>query len=99
MTDLTALKPMESSSDLDSPDVQGTTEDEHAQERASNSNEIELVLTLQRFLRDQGEAYSEAAIRDLPATPSATFSPAEMVSVLRAIGYVASFGNISANDL
>ena len=99
MTDLTALKPMENSSDLDSADVQGTTEDEHALESASNSNEIELVLTLQRFLRDQGEAYSEAAIRDLPATPSATFSPAEMVSVLREIGYVASFGNISADDL
>jgi ATP-binding cassette subfamily C protein LapB len=57
------------------------------------------VLTLQRFLRDQGEAYSEAAIRDLPATSSNTFSPAEMVSVLREIGYVASFGRISANNL
>jgi hypothetical protein len=28
MTDLTALKPMENSSDIDSADVQGTTEDE-----------------------------------------------------------------------
>ena len=99
MTDLTASKPMKHSADVDSADAQGIPEGEHAVENASNSSESELVLTLQRFLRDQGEAYSEAAIRDLPATPSATFSPAEMVSVLREIGYVASFGNISANDL
>ena len=110
MTDLTASKPMEQSADpmeqsadpmeqsadIDSADAQGVTEGERAVENASNSSESELVLTLQRFLRDQGEAYSEAAIRDLPATPSPTFSPAEMVSVLREIGYVASFGNISA---
>ena len=99
MTDLTASKPMKHSADVDSADAQGIPEGEHAVENASNSSESELVLTLQRFLRDQGEAYSEAAIRDLPATPSATFSPAEMVSVLREIGYVASFGNISTNNL
>ncbi|WP_298679339.1 type I secretion system permease/ATPase [uncultured Lentibacter sp.] len=58
-----------------------------------------LVQTLQRFLRDQGEAYSEAAIRDLPAEPGESFTPAEMVSVLREIGQVASFGEIPAKTL
>ena len=52
-------------------------------EQGSKSVETALVQTLQRFLRDQGETYSEAAIRDLPANPSVAFSPAEMVSVLR----------------
>ena len=83
----------------DSAESQSTTEENTPVGNATNSTESELVLTLQRFLRDQGEAYSEAAIRDLPATPSATFSPAEMVSVLREIGYVASFGQYLANNL
>ncbi|WP_347864347.1 ABC transporter transmembrane domain-containing protein [Planktomarina sp.] len=99
MTDLTASKPLDHSADEADVDPQGVTDGERAVEDTSNSTESELVLTLQRFLRDQGEAYSEAAIRDLPATSSNTFSPAEMVSVLREIGYVASFGRISANNL
>ena len=37
MTDLTALKPMENSSDIDGADVQGTTEDERTVETASNT--------------------------------------------------------------
>ena len=99
MTDLTASPPMERSADETDVDSQATTDDERAKEDKAKATESELVLTLQRFLRDQGEAYSEAAIRDLPANPSSTFSPAEMVSVLREIGYVASFGRISANNL
>ena len=99
MTDLTASKPLDHSADEADVDPQGVTDGERAVEYTSNSTESELVLTLQRFLRDQGEAYSEAAIRDLTATSSNTFSPAEMVSVLREIGYVASFGRISANNL
>ena len=99
MTDLTASTPMERSADETDVDSQTTTDDERAIEDKAKATESELVLTLQRFLRDQGEAYSEAAIRDLPANPSSTFSPAEMVSVLREIGYVASFGRISANNL
>ena len=99
MTDLTASKPLDHSADEADVDPQGVTDGERAVEDTSNSTESELVLTLQRFLRDQGEAYSEAAIRDLTATSSNTFSPAEMVSVLREIGYVASFGRISANNL
>ena len=65
----------------------------------SKSVDTALVQTLQRFLRDQGETYSEAAIRDLPANPSVAFSPAEMVSVLREIGHIASFGEIPAKKL
>ena len=99
MTDLTASTPMERSADETSVESQTTTDDDRAIEDKAKATESELVLTLQRFLRDQGEAYSEAAIRDLPANPSSTFSPAEMVSVLREIGYVASFGRISANNL
>ena len=99
MTDLTASTPMERSADETDVDSQTTTDDDRAIEDKTKATESELVLTLQRFLRDQGEAYSEAAIRDLPANPSSTFSPAEMVSVLREIGYVASFGRISANNL
>jgi ABC-type bacteriocin/lantibiotic exporter with double-glycine peptidase domain len=99
MTDLTASTPMERSADETDVDSQTTTDDDRAIEDKAKATESELVLTLQRFLRDQGEAYSEAAIRDLPANPSSTFSPAEMVSVLREIGYVASFGRISANNL
>ena len=99
MTDLTASTPMERSADETSVESQTTTDDDRAIENKAKATESELVLTLQRFLRDQGEAYSEAAIRDLPANPSSTFSPAEMVSVLREIGYVASFGRISANNL
>ena len=99
MTDLTASTPMERSADETYVDSQTTTDDDRAIEDKAKATESELVLTLQRFLRDQGEAYSEAAIRDLPANPSSTFSPAEMVSVLREIGYVASFGRISANNL
>ena len=68
-------------------------------EQESKSVETALVQTLQRFLRDQGETYSEAAIRDLPANPSLAFSAAEMVSVLREIGHIASFGAISAKNL
>ena len=75
------------------------TEGDRAMGDTSKSTESDLVLTLQRFLRDQGEAYSEAAIRDLPARPSSTFSPAEMVSVLREIGYIASFGRVSVNNV
>ena len=99
MTDLTASTPMERSADETDVVSQTTTNDDRAIEDKAKATESELVLTLQRFLRDQGEAYSEAAIRDLPANPSSTFSPAEMVSVLREIGYVASFGRISANNL
>jgi ATP-binding cassette subfamily C protein LapB len=99
MTDLTASTPMERSADETNVDSQAAADDERAIEDKAKATESELVLTLQRFLRDQGEAYSEAAIRDLPANPSSTFSPAEMVSVLREIGYVASFGRISANNL
>jgi len=104
MTDLTASNPREPNADEADGDPQGVTpqgatEGAPAVEDSSKSIESELVLTLQRFLRDQGEAYSEAAIRDLPATPSTAFSPAEMVSVLREIGYVASFGRISVNNL
>ena len=68
-------------------------------EQGSKSDETALVQTLQRFLRDQGETYSEAAIRDLPANPSVAFSPAEIVSVLREIGHIASFGDIPAKNL
>jgi ATP-binding cassette subfamily C protein LapB len=68
-------------------------------EGATQSTENNLVLTLQRFLRDTGETYSEAAIRDLPANGSVVFSPVEMVSVFREIGYVASFGTIPAKKL
>ena len=99
MTDLTVSKSNEHSADEADVEQESVTDGERALEIAAKAAESKLVLTLQRFLRDQGEAYSEAAIRDLPATPSATFSPAEMVSVLREIGYVASFGNISANNL
>ena len=99
MTDLTVSKSNEHSADEADVEQESVTDGERALEIAAKAAESKLVLTLQRFLRDQGEAYSEAAIRDLPATPSTTFSPAEMVSVLREIGYVASFGNISANNL
>ena len=99
MTDLTVSKSNEHSADEADVEQESVTDGERALEIAAKAAESKLVLTLQRFLRDQGEAYSEAAIRDLPASPSATFSPAEMVSVLREIGYVASFGNISANNL
>ena len=68
-------------------------------EDATRSAENNLVLTLQRFLRDSGETYSEAAIRDLPANGSDVFSPVEMVSVLRELGYVASFGTTPAKKL
>ena len=68
-------------------------------EDATRSVENNLVLTVQRFLRDSGETYSEAAIRDLPANGSDVFSPVEMVSVLRELGYVASFGTIPAKKI
>jgi ATP-binding cassette subfamily C protein LapB len=68
-------------------------------EDATRSVENNLVLTVQRFLRDSGETYSEAAIRDLPANGSDVFSPVEMVSVFREIGYVASFGSIPAKKI
>jgi ATP-binding cassette subfamily C protein LapB len=68
-------------------------------EGTTQSIENNLVLTVQRFLRDTGETYSEAAIRDLPANGSGVFSAVEMVSVFREIGYVASFGTIPAKKL
>ena len=68
-------------------------------EDATRSAENNLVLTLQRFLRDSGETYSEAAIRDLPANGSDVFSPVEMVSVFREVGFVASFGSIPAKKI
>jgi len=73
MTDLTASKPMERSADETDVERKRTTDDERAIEDKAKATESELVLTLQRFLRDQGEAYSEAAIRDLPATQAARF--------------------------
>ena len=62
-------------------------------------DETALVQTLQRLLRDQGETYSEAAIRDLPANPGEEFTPSQAVSTLREIGHVASFGKIPAETL
>lgn len=87
----------------DAPDNDATINGPILENSASNVSPTDdhtaLVQTLQRFLRDQGENYSEAAIRDLPADPSVTFSPSEMVSALRQIGYVASFGKIPAKNL
>ena len=58
-----------------------------------------LVETLRRFLRDQGESFSAAAIRDLPALSSETFTPDQAVEALQALGYEASFGAIAAATL
>jgi ATP-binding cassette subfamily C protein LapB len=99
MTDLTISKQVENSVTEGSSHEDGTEEPSRDLKVTINSDENALVLTLQRFLRDQGEAFSEAAIRDLPATISDTFSAAEMVSVLRELGYIASFGTISTNKL
>ena len=99
MTSVSGSKPIENSAGDYYASELDVKIDELSPGAATKSSEDKLVQTLQRFLRDQGEAYSEAAIRDLPATPSDTFSPAEMVSVLREIGYVASFGNIPAKNL
>jgi ATP-binding cassette, subfamily C, bacterial LapB len=99
MTDLTLSKQVENSITEGSSHEDGTEEPSRDLEDTVKPDERALVLTLQRFLRDQGEAFSEAAIRDLPATVSETFSAAEMVSVLRELGYIASFGTISANKL
>ena len=99
MTDLTVSKQVENSITESSSHEDGTEEPSRDLEVTINSDKSAMVLTLQRFLRDQGEAFSEAAIRDLPATVSDTFSAAEMVSVLRELGYIASFGTISANKL
>jgi hypothetical protein len=56
MTDLTASKPKEHSTDEADVDKESVTDGERAFESAAKAAEIKLVLTLQRFLRDQGEA-------------------------------------------
>lgn len=76
-----------------------TVEEQTDAETPEALSDIDLVQTVQRFLRDQGEAYSEAAIRDLPPEQDALFSPASAISALREIGYVSSFGEMPAKSL
>lgn len=58
-----------------------------------------LVQTLRRFLRDQGEAFSEAAIRDLPSLGSERFTPDQAVAALAELRYETSFGALPAEAL
>ena len=99
MTDLSEPQPLNGSATDNAISKEVAMFKDKPSEGTTRSSENNLVLTIQRFLRDAGETYSEAAIRDLPANGSDVFSPVEMVSVLREIGYVASFGTITAKKL
>ena len=61
--------------------------------------DIYLLLTLQRLLRDQGVALSEAALRDLPPIGQPDFSPDQAVAALAELGYDASFGELPADAI
>ena len=99
MTDLSEPQTLNGSATDNAISDEVAKDNDITSEDATKSVENNLVLTVQRFLRDSGETYSEAAIRDLPANGSDVFSPVEMVSVFREIGYVASFGSIPAKKI
>ena len=99
MTDLSEPQTLNGSATDNAISDEVAKDNDIKSEDTTRSVENNLVLTVQRFLRDSGETYSEAAIRDLPANGSDVFSPVEMVSVLRELGYVASFGTTPAKKL
>ena len=99
MTDLSEPQTLNGSATDNAISDEVAKDNDIKSEDTTRSVENNLVLTVQRFLRDSGETYSEAAIRDLPANGSDVFSPVEMVSVFRELGYVASFGKIPAKKI
>lgn len=61
--------------------------------------EKKLLRCVQRILRTDGQNFSEAAIRDLPDLTEQAFGPRDAVSALSNSGFVASGGEIKADEI
>ena len=62
-------------------------------------NERALLAAVRVVLREHGVRKSAAAIRDAVEMPHEVFAPKEAVSALSAVGFKASFGNLSVAKL
>lgn len=62
-------------------------------------HEKQLLQCVQRILRTDGQNFSEAAIRDLPDLTEEAFGPRDAVSALSNCGFVASGGQIKAEEI
>lgn len=79
------------------PESDETAGDMQADQQARN--EAQLIQTVQRILRADGQSYSEGAIRDLPDLSQDYFGPREAVSALNNCGFVASCGELKASEI
>ena len=69
------------------------------EESTQRVNEVRLLKCVQQILRTDGQNYSEAAIRDLPDLTEQFFGPRDAVSALSNCGFVASGGELKAQEI
>lgn len=62
-------------------------------------HEKQLLLCVQWVLRTDGQSFSEASIRDLPDLTEQTFGPRDAISAFSNSGFVASGGEIKAEEI
>ena len=72
---------------------------EEVAESPERLSERSLILCVQRILRDNGQNYSEAAIRDLPDLTAEVFDARDAVSAFANSGFVASCGELKLADI
>ena len=92
----TSLDEAEDASET-APDNDETTAD--AQGERERLNELQLIQTMQRILRADGQSYSEGAIRDLPDLSRELIGPREAVSAFSNCGFVASCGELKSSEI
>ena len=78
--------------DMPLPDPQAGETEERRRERS-------LLLAVQRVFRDNGQNYSEAAIRDLPDLTAEVFNARDAVSAFANNGFVASCGELKLSEI
>ncbi len=73
--------------------------DPDADETEDRRRERSILLSVQRIFRDNGQNYSEAAIRDLPDLTAEVFDARDAVSAFANTGFVASCGELKLSEV